>query len=712
MNNRRMYWIRLVLLGAVLGIVLLGLADGRANITLAQAGGTLGYGSRVYATISADAPVASYSFTGSAGDFVTALVESWSGALDVEIDLVAPNGVILGASDRNPRDDEPQGAYLSAVLPDAGVYLLRVSGRDGTTGDFLLVLQGQSALTPTSLAYGQPVEVTVPQGATPQYFSLTVEGCPTTLLITDPAEGQPFTFPFLVKVRDQRGQTVALLRGGDELEDWVTVAPYSGRYEVEVWSADPAVAGSLRLLVTCSVDNPGCAAGQPLAGLPGGLAGLEACLPCPDPDDEVPGGGCPDLNLTIQQAPDNPLIITVSWNAAPGADSYSVYVTGLLGDGGEVYLTHGVRGAGDPTVLTFVLPEGYAGFRFVLRVLSGDEVICVDEGALHFEGVPACEDFSVWIAAWLETSVTFEWSDYPGADGYILSLLDGTSHTLLPGWPVIVSADQHGYTVADPPVSSFIFTVGPWMEGAGGFCIREQPAEIGEVPGRPQYLCHILADRADVAVRVGPGYDRAIFAFLTPGEEYPVIGQHTDGGGNRWWQIDKTLIPGHEMVISLWVAADDVQEDSRRCADVPEGDVPPVIPEEPEEPTGGWQPCGSCDTCGHPAGECVTSPAGECLWDPTGCVGVPPDDGSGCYAVNVTVDTGRCQTPVSAMLDTPPNCGSRYTPGTTINAHAVAVDPKCNVEYWSGCGASGTENNITFTPPGSCTLTAHMYYGN
>jgi len=243
------------------------------------------------------------------------------------------------------------------------------------------------------------------------------------------------------------------------------------------------------------------------------------------------------------------------------------------------------------------------------------------------------------------------------------------------------------------------------MEGAGGFCIREQPAEIGEVPGRPQYLCHILTDRVDVAVRVGPGYDRAIFAFLTPGVEYTVIGQHTDGGGNRWWQIDKTLIPGHEMVISLWVAADDVQEDSRRCADVPEGDVPPVIPEEPEEPTGGWQPCGSCDTCGHPASECVTSPAGECLWDPTGCAG-------GCYAVNVTVDTGRCQTPVSAMLDTPPNCGSRYTPGTTINAHAVAVDPKCNVEYWSGCGASGTENNITFTPPGSCTLTAHMYYGN
>lgn len=33
----------------------------------------------------------------------------------------------------------------------------------------------------------------------------------------------------------------------------------------------------------------------------------------------------------------------------------------------------------------------------------------------------------------------------------------------------------------------------------------------------------------------------------------------------------------------------------------------------------GWQACGSCDTCGHPSSECVTSPEGACLWDPATC---------------------------------------------------------------------------------------------
>jgi len=34
---------------------------------------------------------------------------------------------------------------------------------------------------------------------------------------------------------------------------------------------------------------------------------------------------------------------------------------------------------------------------------------------------------------------------------------------------------------------------------------------------------------------------------------------------------------------------------------------------------GRWLGCGSCNTCGHPANECVTSPEGACLWDPATC---------------------------------------------------------------------------------------------
>lgn len=35
--------------------------------------------------------------------------------------------------------------------------------------------------------------------------------------------------------------------------------------------------------------------------------------------------------------------------------------------------------------------------------------------------------------------------------------------------------------------------------------------------------------------------------------------------------------------------------------------------------TGQYLPCGSCNTCGYPADECITTPDGQCLWDPTTC---------------------------------------------------------------------------------------------
>ncbi len=40
--------------------------------------------------------------------------------------------------------------------------------------------------------------------------------------------------------------------------------------------------------------------------------------------------------------------------------------------------------------------------------------------------------------------------------------------------------------------------------------------------------------------------------------------------------------------------------------------------EQPPLP-GGWQGCGSCSSCGHDSGQCVTNPSGQCLWDPTYC---------------------------------------------------------------------------------------------
>ena len=731
MKHQPAKWLRWGLLVAL--VIAAGLLQTSPIPTQAQGGGTLTYGSKVFGTISEDLPRATYSFTGAAGDVVNIMVESWSGNLDLRAELVAPNGLVLDSSVQNTLDDSPQGATVSAVLPGEGIYLLWITGENGTTGDFALTLLGRGAVTSTPLIFGQAVNVIIPLDAPPQFYSFETEDCPTTLLVSEPSEGQPFAFPFVVKVHDQRGQPVALLTGGEQVEDWVTVAPRSGRYEVEVLAADPALAGSIRLLVTCSGGAPGCAEGQPgIPGIPGVVTTAPAeCEPCPGPGELTGGGGCPDLRFTLEQAPDDPFRITASWEGVPGATGYAVYVYGRYPDGGEVYLTHGEWVPGDPTAFTWPLPDTVSGFRFVLRVYIGEDMVCTTEAGLEFEPPPderwpVCAFFEVLITARTDTSFTVEWSDYPDAEHYSFSILDATS-TLVPGYPVILPADQHSLVVEGLGAGAYTIVVGPWADPGGMYCPGEALIGIQEVPGQQQAPCLIRADRADVRARIGPGMERAAFAFLTPGIEYPVIGQALDGFGNLWWQIDKTLIPGHEAALSLWVDASEVIAIGD-CNNVPQSDVPPVIPWEPEPeepeipdeppPPGGWLPCGSCDTCGHPANECVTSPEGACLWDPTTCLGLeevpPPEDGGEpppeCYHITVTVDN-QCQySAASAMIDVAPNCDGGYAPGTTISAHAVGVDPKCAVSSWSGCGVSGGGSSVSFTATGSCTLVAHMSY--
>ena len=138
---------------------------------------------------------------------------------------------------------------------------------------------------------------------------------------------------------------------------------------------------------------------------------------------------------------------------------------------------------------------------------------------------------------------------------------------------------------------------------------------ISQAPfANPEALpCTILTDRADVPVRVGPGENRGVRLFLPAGEPIPVIGQVTiDGAG--WWQID---LAGVEQA---WVAQADV-EAAGDCASVPDADAPPMIPgqapaeaignEPTDESSGEWGACGSCDSCGGPAEQCVTSPEGR-----------------------------------------------------------------------------------------------------
>ena len=657
-----------LLLRMVLVAVVFALIPSSTPTSLAQSGGTLGYGSKVYGTISATTPLVTYSIAGQQGDFVAITADSWTGTLDLQLELVAPDGVVLDRSAQNTASAEALGAQLAVFLPQDGIYVLRLSGEGETVGDFLLTVLGRAAVEATPLHYGEAVDVTIQQGASAQYFAFEAEDCPTTLVVSDPSDGQPSAFPFVVKLRDQRGHTVAQLRGGQQLEDWVTVEPRSGRYEVEVLAADPTLSGSLRLLVTCSGDNPGCT--SVAAGLTSAV-----CPTCPAPETWVDGGGCPDLGLTAEQDPANPAAVTVTWNPMSGANGYAVYVIGNVSGGGEVYLTHAVWTPGDPARFTWVLPGvGYAGFTFRLQALVDDVLLCTDETTVSLPGQYACPDLGL-SAAMIDpesNTMRLSWFGMELVDGYQVTVFanDGGAETTLYTSEVL----PPGTTSFDYPLpdgyGSFRFQlrlIGAPLECSDDLMIQRQQIP-SDVP------CAIRADRDGVAVRVGPGVWRSQFIYLLPGIEYTVIGQAADDTGALWWQLDKTQFAGHEAVTSLWVAQADVIA-LGDCTDIPQADIPPIVPPPEEPPSGGWGPCGSCDTCGFPAEECVTSPEGTCLWDPTTCRGQqpPPDDGGGqtCYAVSASIDMGQCSGGGSAMIDTVPNCdGGLYTPGTSIQAHA------------------------------------------
>lgn len=698
---------RLKLLQFILVTLIFSLLTSSSIQTSAQSGGALSYGSRVYGTISSTTPLVSYRFSGQQGDLVAITAVSWTGTLDIRIEMVAPDGTVVNRNTQDTAQSESLDANLSALLPQQGVYVLRLSGDGGTEGDFVLIVSGRAAVSAAPLVYGQAVDVTVVPGSPSQYFSFEAQHCPTTLVVSDTG-GQPLVFPAAVKVRDQRGQAVALVRVGETFEDRVTVEAYSGRYEVEVGPADHAVNGALRLLVTCSGDAPGC---QPASGTPIG----GECPSCPSLDDWIDGGsGCPDLGLLAESDDSDPASVTVTWTPMAGADGYAVYVSGIPLGGGEVYLTHAEWVPGNPTRLTWVLPEmGYSGFIFKLQVLVDGIVICTDEAEITVTGQQfVCPELDLAVtmidpAAGLMRAT---WSAVELADGYqfIVFATDAggveteqlTSEAIPPDVTTVEFPLPDGYV-------SFRFVL-----RLVGYPLPCEAEIIMQPGGGP---CAVRTNRTDVAVRVGPGLLRGHFMYMPPGIEYTVIGQAADETGALWWQLDKTQFAGHEGVISLWVAQADVEEVGV-CTQIPQVEIPPIIPEPEEPPETGWGPCGSCDTCGHPASECVTSPEGLCLWDPATCRSEEPgpgdddDDEPVCYTVSVSIDMGNCFGGGSVSLDTAPNCPGGYTPGTSVQAHATAEDQKCQVQSWSGCHASGSGSSVTFVPRHSCTLVAHMGY--
>lgn len=204
-------------------------------------------------------------------------------------------------------------------------------------------------------------------------------------------------------------------------------------------------------------------------------------------------------------------------------------------------------------------------------------------------------------------------------------------------------------------------------------------------------------------VRVGPGENRGIFDWLPARQDFTVIGQARDDQGKTWWQLDKDEVPDSEFAASLWVAEEEVDEIGN-CSAVPQGEIPPIIPDLPgggPTPPPGWGPCGSCSTCGGPASECVTSPDGACLWDPATCA---PPPGGECFFLTTMVNP-RPGMQAYITIGKKPNCpDGGYLPGTQV---PLSANPPYRMTWSGTCpGASGTSPNIIVTMNFSCTAIA------
>jgi len=353
-------------------------------------------------------------------------------------------------------------------------------------------------------------------------------------------------------------------------------------------------------------------------------------------------------------------------------------------------------------------------FAMTLQVVIGDTTVCPATARVTFQPQEECANFQVYVAVSPEEFVEVQWPTYPSAAAYVLNVSTDAG-AVVPGFPIAIPPEQNWYSFGGLAPGSYIVTIGVQTADGRSICERQQPFQI-EGDSQHNTPCEVMAESGDVQVHVGPGLHRSVFTRMEVGQPYRVTGMAYDPEGNLWWQLDKTQFPGHEAVISLWVAESVVTEFGA-CTDVPEVEIPPVVPDEPDVPPGQWGPCGSCDTWGHP-GECVTSPDGQCLWDPSTCAGQePPPGGDGdepppadpqCVVVTASVDPAGTG---AAGPVTPGNCLSEiagiYRPGTSVTVQAWP-NAGCWVDHWSGCTSGGAVNSVTFTVNASCNATAHI----
>jgi SH3-like domain-containing protein len=203
---------------------------------------TLSYGGSAMGTVSPQAPLAFYVFNGFANDAVTARVIGLTEGFDPILTLLAPDQTQVGSNDNDPFSPGSGDARVSSRLPADGVYTLLIGGVNGSTGDYVLVLDGRAGVLANALTPGLTALADFTTSPSPQFFNAVADPAAATVLSLT---AQPATFPFAAEVRDPSGAVVATLSGLPQYA--LTLPAGQGSYEMIIMPANAELLGAVQL---------------------------------------------------------------------------------------------------------------------------------------------------------------------------------------------------------------------------------------------------------------------------------------------------------------------------------------------------------------------------------------------------------------------------------------------------------------------------------
>lgn len=86
-----------------------------------------------------------------------------------------------------------------------------------------------------------------------------------------------------------------------------------------------------------------------------------------------------------------------------------------------------------------------------------------------------------------------------------------------------------------------------------------------------------------VQLRVGPGTNRTVYAFLPANRDFTPLGRAEADDGSLWFQMDKDEVAPNAAASEAWIAVEAV-ETSGDCDSLGESTAPPIVPMAPVAP--------------------------------------------------------------------------------------------------------------------------------